>query len=181
MIKFDFIRFGGMGKMPWQQGTEKKGEELQADAPVESESPTSSPTPKGPEWASLPPTVNRRRFAEQAIIGWQTESERHDVTRCILEGVRAGSALPVELYLRYSTTVVLRERPRAARAPETNRSWLAQASERAPADAETVVYASASDSGSRRNSGMSGDLRRMAQKSDERRDDRLSPASSRHL
>jgi hypothetical protein len=163
MIKFDFIRFGPVGK--------KKGEDAEPEAPVESERPASSKTAQ-PGWSSQPPVVNRRRFAELPLIGWQSESERHDVTRCILEGVRAGSALPVELYLRYSTTIVLKDRSRSAPPPETNRSWLAQASERAPADAETVVYSAETESRSRRNSGVGNDPRRMAQKSDEHRDDR---------
>jgi hypothetical protein len=176
MIKFDFIRFGATTK----HGAEKKAEGAPVQA-VENEPPMSSPTPEAVEWASLPPTRPRRRFAEQPLIGWQSESERHDVTRCILEGVRAGSALPFELYLRYSTTVVVKERGHSARAPETNRSWLAQASERAPAGGEMAARSNAYGSGSQRISAAISDRRRMAQKSDERRDDRDAPVSSRQL
>ena len=55
-------------------------------------------------------------------IGWQTETERYDMARCVVDGVRGGSGVRTEVYLRHATALVLQEEE--ASSPFSSRQYL---------------------------------------------------------
>ena len=59
---------------------------------------------------------------DERWIGLQSETERYDMARCVVDGIRAGAGRRTEVYLRHATALVLQQEEAAS--PFSSRQYL---------------------------------------------------------